>query len=410
MPGVSVALPVRSAADTLRCALACIQSQSLSDYELLIILNGSDPATRQIALDHARADHRARVIELPKPSLPAALNLALREARHDLVARMDADDTCHPGRLAAQVNFMRAHPSVAALGTAWELADPDGRVTGVVRPPTDPRRLRWRLLLGNLLAHGSMMLRREAVLAAGGYDESCARAQDFDLWVRLVRTGASERGGIACLPETLYKHYVRRADDPSASTADQAEVVAPILAREWASLPAASDGGVLAAAMARVLARERGGGDASAIERHLDEHGPTREGLLAWLWAQWTRPAMPRRAAEVCRAARLREVGAALRDAGARTVWLWGAGEHTRWLLEHAEDLGVPIAGVVDDAAGDAAREVGGHAVRPPTALEAGAHTLISSDWHEEAIWERSAGARARGVRVWRMYDEGARE
>ncbi|MFN0134066.1 MAG: glycosyltransferase [Phycisphaerales bacterium] len=399
---VSVALPVRHAADTLRRALDCLSTQTLADHEVLLVLNGSDAPTADIARARASTDHRIRILQLAEPSLPAALNLALHESRHDLVARMDADDTCAPDRLARQAEFMRAHPSVAALGSAWELADEAGRVTAVVRPPTDPRRLRWRLLLGNLLAHGSMMLRRDAILGIGGYDIMCARAQDFDLWVRLVRAH-----GVACLPDTLYTHFSRQSRDSSASTADQAEVVAPIMARAWAALPAAPDARALTALMAGVLTRES---ELETIERHLDEHGPTREGLMAWLWAQWTRPALPRRAAEACRLSRVREIGRELRAAGVRAIWVWGAGEHTRWLLAHADALGVPVAGVVDDAAGapvgvkPAMTEMQGHAVRSPTVLRAGEHVLISSDWHEEAIWDRSAAARGRGVMVWRLY------
>lgn len=86
---------------------------------------------------------------------------------------------------------------------------------------------------------------------------------------------------------------------------------------------------------------------------------------------------------------------------------MWGAGEHTRRLLEHPEDLGIPVAGVVDDAR--AGEEALGFRVVAPERLLAqapGVAVLISSDAHEGAIWARSEPLRARGVRVVRMYAE----
>jgi hypothetical protein len=82
-------------------------------------------------------------------------------------------------------------------------------------------------------------------------------------------------------------------------------------------------------------------------------------------------------------------------------VWLWGAGDHTRKLLEHPEDMGVFVLGIVDD---QVRGERYGVAVRGPEALEPGSTVVLSSDWHEGTMWESSHGARERGVRVVRLY------
>lgn len=397
-PGVSVALPVLSDTGWLRAAFACIARQTLPELDVMLVLNGSDRATRDTAHDLARRDKRARVIELPEADLPGALNAALEAARFPLVARMDADDECEPDRLARQAAFMDAHPRVAALGSAWELAGPDGRVFSTVRPPCEPARLRWRLLLGNVLAHGSMMLRREAVRKAGGYDPRCARAQDYELWLRLARSH-----DLACLPEVLYRHRARFPLDPGRSTREQSAVAAPLMLEAWRALPGVGEQN--ADALERAIAAVAGRADGSgAIERIMDEDGPTREALTVWLWAAWQEPPASRRAIEAGRLARLREVGAALRKSAVTRVRLWGAGDHTRWLLEHAPQFGVTIDGVVDDARAGETRF--GHRVAPPGDLRRGETAVISSDWHEDAIWESSAPHRERGVKIVRFYTD----
>lgn len=395
-PLVSVALPVHRDDGLLAHAFACITRQKLRDLEILILLNGADGDTTQRAKALAAGDPRARIIELPEPNLAAALNVALEASHAPLVARMDADDRCPPDRLELQAARMRAEPRLAALGCAWEMVDSDQKVLSTVRPPTDPAEARWRLLLGNPFAHGSMMLRREAVLAVGGYDTRCTRAQDFELWLRLSRTA-----GLAALPQVLYQHRTRSPEDHSGSTTDQAGFAAAALLRAWHSLPS-GDNQAIAPALAQSLERGNRPGEAAESLEAILRAAPSRDALLSWLYTQWANPPAPRRAIEACREARLREVGRELRNAGIDRIWIWGAGSHTRWLLDHAADLAVPIQGIVDDGASSQQRF--GLTIQPPQAIAAGQTALLSSDWHEDAMWESSAPHRARGVRIVRFY------
>lgn len=393
IPPVSVALPVARAAATLEAAFTAIARQDHEDLDILLVLNGSDAPTRDLAHSLARADTRARILELDRPNLAAALNLALREARHDLLARMDADDTCVPHRLRLQAEAMRRSPHLAALATAWEMADPQGNVIAVHRPPTNPFELRWRLLLSNVLAHGSVMLRRDLILRAGAYDESISRAQDYDLWLRLIARDFT----VASLPDVLYRHHTRRPTDPTAITPDQAHVAIERMLTAWRSLPD-SDPDTLRDALAPVVTRVPAP-DTTALTNHLAA-SPTRDALMAYLWAHWLTPPAPRAAYDTARRALLRERFAQIRAAGATRLWLWGAGEHTRWLLEN--DLPLPIAGLVDDhLAGQRRHE---YDVHHPDTLQPGDHALISSDWLEDAIWTSTTLHRRRGVHVWRLY------
>lgn len=396
-----MALPVAHGSATLRRAFDCVAAQDHPDIEILLILNGADQATTALASDLVAAEPRARLLHLDRPSLPAALNLALRHARHDLIARMDADDTCPAHRLTRQARAMQAHPSWGAVGSAWQLAGADGRVISTVRPPEAPEDLRWRLLLGNVLAHGSMMLRRPAVIAAGAYDEMLDRAQDYDLWLRLLHVAP-----IGALPDVLYTHVTSSAHDPGRSTGDQAHHAAVAMLRAWRSLPDHALPG-LEEALAGALTRDAGPEAARRQIESLLRQAPTRESLLAWLWASWNAPASDRRAYDAARCALLRETGDRLRTDGVERIWLWGAGDHTRWLLDHTDELGLEIAGIVDDHASGTARF--GWCIQSPDVLTSNDVALVSSDWHEAAIWASSHEARARGVRVERLYADARR-
>lgn len=409
MPEVTIAIPLHTGGDTLARAVSCAAGPVAGglDAEILIVLNGADAASRAAAGALAGTDARVRLITLERASLAHAMNVALREASCELVARMDADDECDPQRIPRQLAHMRDHPALAAVGCAYAMVEAGtGRPIATIRPSADPAALRWTLLLRNDLAHGSMMLRRSAILDAGGYDEARERAQDYELWLRLSGFSERSRPGagavIAALPEVLYTYHVRHGAAYSSS-ALQARHAAGAMLDAWRTLPqdAPAD---LPELLAGALGDE--GGSATALEgiQDLLANEPTLPTLAAWLWVRSMLPPMERRAMQVSKRARLREVGIALRGHSVRELLLWGAGAHSAFVLEHAHDLGVRVVGLVDDALAGQSRL--GFEVASPDLLKAGQHVLLSSDAHEDALWERSAPARARGVVVHRLYSD----
>lgn len=396
---ISVALPIHLATPWLESAFACISRQDFADLEILLVLNGSDRETRDRVYALARGDPRARVMELPQANLAAALNAALREARHTLVARMDGDDSCDTSRLRRQAEAMCADPSLAALGCAYRVRTPDGKCVFTVRPPTDAGEMRWRLLLGNMLAHGSMMLRRDAVLSIGGYDESLRRAQDFDLWLRLARTHR-----LAALPEVLYDYRAASESGADRSGPEQALVAARCMMREWRKLPDRDQSHAAERLVAGMLSREASPEHAkAALAAHLSAYGPTREALFAWNWAKARSPNAPTRAVTAARRALVRESTRRLREQGVERVWLYPAGSFTRSILEHPTDFAVEIAGVIDDHARD--MRITDIPVSSPSVVLSGEHVLIASDWHEDALWDAAASLRTGGVRVHRLHE-----
>lgn len=132
-----------------------------------------------------KQDPRVRIVKTPIHLLNFSLSLGLHLARAPYVARMDADDVSHPDRLVRQLDFMERHPSVAVLGSAYELIDEAGNVHGVVSPPESDGDIRRSLHYRNPICHPSVMLRKQAILHAGGYLGG-QNAEDYDLWLRIA--------------------------------------------------------------------------------------------------------------------------------------------------------------------------------------------------------------------------------
>ncbi|MDE2598242.1 MAG: glycosyltransferase family 2 protein [Rhodocyclaceae bacterium] len=191
-------MPVYNGAPWLPEAIDCVLSQTLPDFELIIIDDGSKDDSW--AIISAFSDSRIRAIRQSNKGLAATLNIGLGLARAPYVARQDQDDWMHPERLARQYAFMEANPRVAMVGTWAEIRigdKPDGRFH---RHPVSSDVLRLRLLFDNPFVHSSLLLRADAARALGGYSEDKSRQppEDYEFWSRIARDY-----DVANLPEVL---------------------------------------------------------------------------------------------------------------------------------------------------------------------------------------------------------------
>ena len=197
-PRGSVLMMVHNAAPYLRRAIESVLQQDGADFELLIVDDASTDASPTI-IDEFRGDPRLRLIALPTHrGVRHARAMSLGKAEGEFIAVLDADDVALPDRLRAQTAYLDAHPETLAVGGQVQIIDEQGLVQSTVPVPTDPLAIRWGLLFGNCLPHSAAMFRREAALAAGGYDEQVLSGEDFDLWVRLA-----SRGPLAQIPRPL---------------------------------------------------------------------------------------------------------------------------------------------------------------------------------------------------------------
>jgi glycosyltransferase involved in cell wall biosynthesis len=203
-PRVSVLMAVHNGERFLREALDCLLAQTLEDFELVVVDDGSTDGTGAILASYAARDRRLVVVRNEgNLRLPASLNRGLEHCRASLVARADADDVYHPERLERQVAFMEAHPEVGVASCAYQRTDAQGRIIGTVRPPTDDGVIRFRQLFINGFLHPGVVFRVSLVRAVGGYDTDYWTAQDSDLWARV-----RDRTRLANLPEPLVRYRV----------------------------------------------------------------------------------------------------------------------------------------------------------------------------------------------------------
>ena len=187
-PKVTVLMSVYNGEKYLRKAIESILKQTFTDFEFLIINDGSTDYSGEIFRSYS--DPRIRFVSnSANRGLTRSLNTGLKLAKGEYVARIDADDVAFQNRLQVQVAFLDAHLDVCLLGGSYEVIDENGVVMSTEQVLADPLSIRFCLLFDNPVCHSSVMFRRSAVLEVGGYDENVRIGQDFDLWNRLVTRG-----------------------------------------------------------------------------------------------------------------------------------------------------------------------------------------------------------------------------
>ncbi|QDT14184.1 glycosyltransferase family 2 protein [Alienimonas californiensis] len=239
-PAVSVLMPCYNAARYLPAAAGSVLSQTLTDFEVVAVDDGSTDGTKALLDGYAAKDPRVRVISRPNTGIVGALNDGLEQCRAPLVARMDADDVCHPDRLRRQVAFLRDNPECVAVGTFAVLFGAGGRVLDLQGEVTAHKDIvaRVRRGAGGALLHASAMFRQDALRAVGGYRKEFAWVEDLDLYLRLA-----DHGTFANLPRYFYgyrKHpgavcRIRRTEQ----TARKERALAEDFARSGRSRPPA---------------------------------------------------------------------------------------------------------------------------------------------------------------------------
>jgi glycosyltransferase involved in cell wall biosynthesis len=227
MPQLSVVMSVYNCADALTATLDSILQQTVMDFELLVVDDGSSDRTPAILAEYAARDSRLRVITQANAGLTRALIRGCNEARAEFIARHDCGDRSHPERFARQLAAFQE--GVVLVSSAMQLVAPDGEPLLVKHLDGDAVR---RSLLEDDVAHirsiphhGTAMFRRDAYLAAGGYREQFRVAQDVDLFVRLAKLGR-----FVILEEPLYDAVADPAGISSTSRPAQIRAAELIIA------------------------------------------------------------------------------------------------------------------------------------------------------------------------------------
>jgi glycosyltransferase involved in cell wall biosynthesis len=218
IPAISVAMSVYDGERFLALAIESVLAQTFTDFEFLILNDGSRDASASIIDHYAAQDSRIRAIHRENRGLVASLNQMLGEAKAPLVARMDCDDICLPERFERQIEFMAAHPEYGVVGTWSADIDEEGNPFGLsgIDHPTDHAKFLTSIQQsGPLLCHPSVMMRRDLVRSVGGYHAAFKHCEDYDLWLRLASVTQ-----LCSIPDRLvrYRHWSNQVSTKFAYT------------------------------------------------------------------------------------------------------------------------------------------------------------------------------------------------
>lgn len=190
-PKISVVMAVHNGEQYLPEVIESVLSQDFQDFEFIILDDASIDRTADILVWFASRYSQIRLLHNPEnQGLTRSLNIALREALGNYVARIDADDLCHADRLTRQFTFMEAHPEILISGSGYRIIDANGRSKGSVEIGLSNLQVSWLLGFTPPTFHPTFFFRR--LLPDGTqvlYDEEYTTAQDYELWSRLSRKG-----------------------------------------------------------------------------------------------------------------------------------------------------------------------------------------------------------------------------
>ena len=197
-------MPCYNREDTLEETLESIAAQSLDDFEVVAVDDGSTDGTASILSRWQAKDPRFRFLPVPHAGIIPALNAGLAAARADLIARMDADDRMYPTRLEKQVAYLEAHPGVALVSShvagfpAGKLRQGFQHYINWLNSLEAHEDICREIFVESPLCHPTVVFRKQLVLDLGGYQER-GWPEDYDLWLRMAAAGCR----FAKLPEVL---------------------------------------------------------------------------------------------------------------------------------------------------------------------------------------------------------------
>lgn len=212
-PCITVLIPVYNAELYLKQAIDSVLSQTFTDFELLIINDGSTDSSLDIL--HSYSDDRLRIISQSNAGIVKALNLGLDLAKGKYIARMDADDICYPHRLSTQFNFLQENPDYIGVGSNVNWIDKEGDyIFTFINPSSTYEEIKRSFMKDNPFIHPSMFFLKDEAIAVGKYP-NLLNFEDYGLWKKLL-----DRGKMCNLNEVLLDYRM----NPSSVSIDEKDL------------------------------------------------------------------------------------------------------------------------------------------------------------------------------------------
>ena len=223
MPAVSVVMPVYNREKYVAEAIESILEQTFSDFELIIVDDGSEDRSPEIIREYVGRDDRVRSLRQERNmGVSYARNRGINDACGDYIAFMDSDDVSLPTRLEKQLRFLQQHPEIGAVGVGAKRVNHDlTTLVGVRAVPCLHAPIVLSLFTGAVaMVTGGLMIRRQSLRTVGGFATDLRYGEEGDLFVRLL---VKTRIRFANLSEILYMQRIHDSNKSSHS--------APVAAR-----------------------------------------------------------------------------------------------------------------------------------------------------------------------------------
>lgn len=186
---ISVLISTYNSQNYIKLAIESVLSQTFTDFELIIINDGSSDNTEEII--HSFNDPRIIYLKQSNLGVSKSLNKGLKIARGKYIAKLDADDICYPFRLEKQYDFMENNPSYVVCGSYTEVIDEnDEYIYTFKNVPIENEEIQKQFSTKNCIIHSSSFYRRDIALEIGGYYEPIKQYfEDFMFFFNLIKKG-----------------------------------------------------------------------------------------------------------------------------------------------------------------------------------------------------------------------------
>lgn len=206
MPEVSIIMPVYNGEEYLELSVNSVINQTFRDFEFIVINDASFDDTGRILDKYQRIESRIRVITNPQRlGVVKSLNIGLKHAVGNLIARIDADDRWYSNKLGLQIKTFEQDSDLMLLGTQKRLIDEHGNE--IVQRKRfhyyNYLEVKKNIHKANIFTHSSVVFRKKILDEVGFYDERYKNSEDYELWLRICATRKA-----MILPQTLVDYRI----------------------------------------------------------------------------------------------------------------------------------------------------------------------------------------------------------
>ena len=204
MTMISIVMGVYNAQDTLRAAINSIIAQTFTDWEMIIVDDGSTDNTYKILDEFSNNHSKILIVKNSKNmGLPYCLNKGIGMSKGEFIARMDADDISYPDRLKTQLSYMKENEHVDVLGCSAKMLNHDLSIVKMVNMPRYHDDCLRYIAKSTPFIHPSVLIRKRFFNKNGLYNSKLKKAQDYDLWARGIKSSCYENIPVVLLEYSL---------------------------------------------------------------------------------------------------------------------------------------------------------------------------------------------------------------